>query len=43
MGSLFGGGIAEDGRVCTDCVSIGMFTNPGAKAKGRCKDDAARA
>ncbi len=33
-GLLLGGGIAEDGRVCTDCVSIGMFTNPEQRQKG---------
>ncbi len=33
-GSLLGGGIIEYGRVCTECVSIGMFTNPEFRRKG---------
>ena len=33
-GSLLGGGIIEYGRICTECVSIGMFTNPGHRKKG---------
>ena len=33
-GSLLGGGIIEYGRICTECVSIGMFTNPKYRQKG---------
>ena len=33
-GEIMAGGIIEYGRICTDCVSIGMFTNPQHRRKG---------
>lgn len=36
-GVFLGGGIIEYGRLCKDCVSIGMFTNPEHRQKGVAK------
>lgn len=36
-GDFLGGGIIEHGKLCKDCVSIGMFTNPEHRQKGVAK------